>query len=67
MLGTSKVTVHAGDFLKDGAGAIGDDCLVLATEEDKWGKRIPMSELEHVDVASEESVKRLSTTSPLLA
>lgn len=58
----AKITVHAGDFRK-GDGALHFGILVLPTDEKPFaGESIKVSELEEVDVASEESVKRLGGT-----
>lgn len=58
----AKVTVHAGDFTK-GAGRFELGKLWLQTKAHPVaGESIPLSELESVDVASEESVKRIGGT-----
>ncbi|HEX5340354.1 MAG TPA: hypothetical protein VFX47_05695 [Gammaproteobacteria bacterium] len=58
----ATVKVHAGDFLK-GDGQISFGSLVLKTKEHSWvGESIPFSALETVDVASEESVKKIGGT-----
>lgn|SRR5690625_3429556 len=58
----AKIKVHAGDFRK-GDGALHFGILVLPTEEKPIaGEGIKLSELEEVEVASEESVKRLGGT-----
>ena len=55
----AKVTVHAGDFLK-GDGQFSFGSLTLKTTEHAWlGETIQLSQLESVDVASEESVKKI--------
>lgn len=58
----AKITVHAGDFLKgDGQFSFGQ--LTLLTEAHSFlGESIPIAQLETVEVASEESVKRLGGT-----
>lgn len=58
----AKVRVHAGDFLEgDSQFSIG--ALVLRTKEHSFvGEAIPITELEAVEVASEENVKRLGGT-----
>jgi hypothetical protein len=55
----AKIKVHAGDFLKqDGRLSFGS--LVLLTEKNNFlGEAIPLNRLETVEVASEESVKRV--------
>lgn len=58
----AKVTIHAGDFL-EGASAYNFGILTLRTEEHSWiGEDIKESELQTVEMASEESVKRLGGT-----
>lgn len=58
----AKVKVHAGDFIK-GEGQISFGSLTLKTEQHSWvGEAIPFSALETVEVASEESVKRIGGT-----
>lgn len=58
----SKITVHAGDFLK-GETAVGNDAMFLKTEKHKWiGEKISISEFETVEVASEENVKTIGGT-----
>ena len=55
----SKVTVHAGDFLK-GDGQFSFGSLVLRTpKKNIMGEVIPASQLETIEMASEESVKKL--------
>jgi hypothetical protein len=58
----AKVTVHAGDFLK-GEGQFSFDSLILKTTEHSWvGETISITQLETVEVASEESVKKIGGT-----
>ena len=58
----AKVTVHAGDFLK-GDGQLFLGRLVLPTDAHPFaGETIPLTDLETVDVASEEAVKKLGGT-----
>ncbi|MEI8372669.1 MAG: hypothetical protein WCJ35_07525 [Planctomycetota bacterium] len=58
----AKVTVHAGDFLT-GAGQFIFGALTLKTAEHSWiGETILVSQLETIDVASEDSVKKLGGT-----
>ncbi len=58
----AKVTVHAGDFLK-GDGQLSFGSLTLRTQEHSWlGETIPISELQTVEIATEETVKKLGGT-----
>lgn len=58
----AKVTVHAGDFLK-GDSQFSFGSLVLRTEAHSFvGEAIPVTQLESVEVASEESVKKIGGT-----
>lgn len=58
----AKVTVHAGDFLK-GDSQFTFGSLVLKTKAHSFlGETIPISQLESVEVASEESVKKVGGT-----
>jgi hypothetical protein len=58
----AKITVHAGDFLK-GEGQLSFGSLVLKTEAHPWvGEGIHLTQLEMVDTASEENVKKLGGT-----
>ena len=58
----AKVTVHAGDFLK-GDSRFSCGSLILKTTEHPWlGETIPIHQLETVEVASEESVKKIGGT-----
>ena len=55
----AKITVHAGDF-KKGVGQFTFGSFILLTEEHQWaGESIPPSQLETLEVASEESVKNI--------
>lgn len=55
----SKVTVHAGDF-SDGDGRFLFGELYLPTKVNPWdNEKIPLSQLETVEIASEESVKKI--------
>lgn len=55
----AKVTVRAGDLLK-GDSQFSFGSLVLHTEAHSFvGEAIPITQLESVEVASEESVKRI--------
>lgn len=56
----AKIKVHAGDFLK-GEGTCYFNTLNLKTKEHPWGgESISINELETVDIASEESVKKMA-------
>lgn len=58
----AKVVVHAGDFLK-GNGKFSFNSLVLRTDEHSIiGEAIPITELETVEMATEENVKKLGGT-----
>jgi len=54
-----KIKVHAGDFL-DGDNYCGPAAFLLITKEHRfWGEKIPLTELETVEIATEESVRKL--------
>ena len=58
----AKIAVYAGDFLK-GDGQFNFGSLTLRTAAHSWvGETIPISQLETVEVASEESVKKIGGT-----
>ena len=58
----AKVKVHAGDFL-EGDNQYSFGSLILKTKEHRFfGETIPITELETVEVATEESVKKLGGT-----
>lgn len=58
----AKISVHAGDFLKED-GHFSSSSFVLKTKEHMWvGEVIHCSQLETVEVASEESVKKIGGT-----
>lgn len=58
----AKIDVHAGDFLAR-PGQLVSGLLVLPTEQHSWlGEKIPLGELETVEVASEENVKKIAGT-----
>ena len=58
----AKVKVLAGDFLK-GDGQFGFGSLTLKTKKHRIvGETIPITELEDVEVATEENVKKLGGT-----
>jgi len=58
----ATIKIHAGDFLKgDSTYFFGQ--LSLRTEEHSFtGEKIPDTELESVDIATEESIKKLGGT-----
>lgn len=58
----AKIKVLAGDFIKtDGEYSWGS--LILKTEEHSWfGETIPLSQLDTVDIATEENVKKIGGT-----
>src|SRR6185312_15461439 len=60
----AKIKVHAGDFLaEDGQFSSLFGNLVLKTKEHSFvGETIPLTQLEAVEIASEESVKKLGGT-----
>jgi hypothetical protein len=56
------ITVHAGDFLK-GAGSFNSGTFTLRTPAHRFaGEAVPAGRLVALEVASEESVKRLGGT-----
>ena len=62
-----KIKVHAGDFLSPGAGWLKGGwksfTLVLLTPEQSWaGEKIALDQLETVEPASEENVKKIGGT-----
>jgi hypothetical protein len=58
----AKIKVHAGDFL-EGDGQYGFGSLTLRTKEHSFiGETIPVTELETVEIATEESVKKIGGT-----
>jgi hypothetical protein len=58
----AKIIVHAGDFLKKN-GSFSGGILRLCTEDDAYrGKAISLSKLESIEIATEESVKRIGGT-----
>lgn len=58
----AKIKVQAGDFLK-GDCQYSFGSLVLRTEEHKFmGETISVTELEAVDIATEETVKKIGGT-----
>lgn len=58
----AKVKVHAGDFL-EGDSQYSFGSLVLKTKEyNIIGEAIPITELETVEIATEESVKKIGGT-----
>lgn len=58
----ADITVHAGDFLP-GKGTFLFGVLVLKTKDHSWsGESIQVSQLDTVELATEESVKRIGGT-----
>lgn len=58
----AKIKVHAGDFL-EGDGQYSFGSFSLRTKEHRiLGETIPTTELETVEIATEESVKKLGGT-----
>ncbi|WP_116645244.1 hypothetical protein [Salinivibrio sp. HTSP] len=58
----AKIKVHAGDFLQD-EGQFTFGIMTLKTKKHSWaGEQIPIKELEMVEVASEENVKKVGGT-----
>ena len=58
----AKIKVLAGDFL-EGDSQYSSGSLILKTKEHSFlGETIPITELETVDIATEESVKKLGGT-----
>lgn len=58
----AKLKVHAGDFKKGGASA-GGGAFTLWSDESNWRPQtIRFAELQELEVASEDSVKRLGGT-----
>ena len=58
----ATIKVHAGDFLK-GDSQFSVDSLMLRTEAHRFlGEKIPVTALETVEIATEESVKKLGGT-----
>jgi len=58
----AKVTVHAGDFLKGDAQFTFRSLRLRTKEHIFLGETIPITELETVEVASEDTVKKLGGT-----
>jgi hypothetical protein len=55
----AAIKVHAGDFLK-GDSSFTFGVLMLRTKEHSYaGETIPLNQLEHLEIASEESVKNI--------
>lgn len=59
----AKMTVHAGDFGK-GDGSIGFGVMLMPRQKwwHQWGDKIELSAIAEVELASEDSVKRLGGT-----
>jgi hypothetical protein len=58
----AKIEVHAGDFLKGNSSAHFSSFSLRTTKHSFAGESIPFSELETVEVANEEAVKRVGGT-----
>ena len=59
----AKIKVHAGDFLTTPDGKSHFGSMTLMTKEHSWmGETIPFTQLEELEVASEESVKKIGGT-----
>jgi hypothetical protein len=59
----AKITIHAGDFPKGAASMrFGQISLPWTPGDGFTGKIIALAELEEIDVASEENVKRIGGT-----
>jgi hypothetical protein len=59
----AKITIHAGDFPKgDAAMHFGQIVLPWGPGDGFTGKTIALADLEEIDVASEENVKRVGGT-----
>lgn len=61
----AKFKIHAGDFeTSKGKGRISKENMLMPPQFNTWtpGETIPLSELETVEEASEESVKRIAGT-----
>lgn len=58
----AKIVVHAGDFIHT-KGQISFGSMVLKTNEKSFvGEAIPFTEIDELDLASEDSVKRIGGT-----
>lgn len=58
----SKLKIHAGDW-GEGSGQFASDCFTLPESGKMWGKEtVSGKELESVEVATEESIKRIGGT-----
>ena len=59
----AEIDVHAGDFL-NGEGMFKADSFFLKTEanQEGQGEQIPIEELEAVEIATEESIKKIGGT-----
>lgn len=58
----AKVKIHAGDFHKFDAH-VGFNYITLRTDAHPWaGEVVPLTELEAVEIATEESVKKVGGT-----
>lgn len=58
----AKIVVHAGDFVK-GKGEYSWGTLTLKTEKNRvWGESFSVKDLDTVEVATEESTKKIGGT-----
>lgn len=58
----AKIKIHAGDFL-DGDSQFHFGQMMLRTQEHPWhGEAIPTTELDSVEIATKESVKKIGGT-----
>lgn len=58
-----NIKVLAGDFLKGGDSNYSSGSFALKTEEHFWiGEIIPLDQLDTIDIATEESVKKIGGT-----
>ena len=56
-----KITIHAGDFL-EGDGFYSSDTLILRSEKNRSGEVIRVRRLVTVEIATEETVKKIGGT-----
>lgn len=59
----AKIKVQAGDFYKGGQHQYNFGTMTLFSDKAKWmGETIPVTELQSIEPASEESVKKVGGT-----
>ncbi|MEX0963808.1 MAG: hypothetical protein WDZ52_07210 [Pseudohongiellaceae bacterium] len=59
----AKIKILAGDFYKGGQHQLSFGTMTLFSDKAKWiGEHIPVSELQTVEPASEDSVKKIGGT-----